>query len=239
MTELSCSDRALVEEATKKSGLIWVRGTDGPARALWHVWHEGAACLVGDGPGEQPLPAGLTDGGAAEVTVRSKDKGGRLVAWTARVVELAPGLRGVGGGGRRAEGQAAERAGRASAMTERWARECRVLRLEPTGESAARQLPDGLARRAAAADPRDHRRPIRPRCRGCCCGGEALKPGAGLMPARGDCRPQAERPRGRRAGDRRSDPGSATSGSCLRRSPRSRPCAGAFEARSPCPSPRA
>lgn len=46
--------RALVEEATKKSGLIWVRGT-GPARALWHVWHEGAAHLVGDGPGEQPL----------------------------------------------------------------------------------------------------------------------------------------------------------------------------------------
>ena len=35
--------------------------------------------------------AGLADGGTAEVTVRSKDKGGRLVAWTARVVELAPG----------------------------------------------------------------------------------------------------------------------------------------------------
>lgn len=44
-------DQALVEEATKKSGLIWVRGPEGPARALWHVWHEGAACLVGDGPG--------------------------------------------------------------------------------------------------------------------------------------------------------------------------------------------
>jgi hypothetical protein len=80
--------RALVEEATKKSGLIWVRG-DGPARALWHVWHEGAAYIVGDGPGEQPLP-GLVDGADAEVTVRSKDKGGRLVAWSARVSELAP-----------------------------------------------------------------------------------------------------------------------------------------------------
>lgn len=83
-------DRALVEEATKKSGLIWVTGSEGPARALWHVWHEGAACLVGDGTGEQPLP-GLTDGGPAEVTVRSKDKGGRLVSWAAKVVELAPG----------------------------------------------------------------------------------------------------------------------------------------------------
>lgn len=69
-------DQALVEEATKKSGLIWVRGAGEPAaRALWHVWHEGAACLVGDGPGEQPLP-GLVEGGSAEVTVRSKDKGG-------------------------------------------------------------------------------------------------------------------------------------------------------------------
>jgi hypothetical protein len=92
-------NRALVEEATKKSGLIWVRGgvpvLDGdavsaPTRALWHVWIEGAAYVVGDGPGEQPLP-GLLDGGDALVTVRSKDKGGRLVAWPAKVVELAPG----------------------------------------------------------------------------------------------------------------------------------------------------
>ncbi|MGP4091172.1 hypothetical protein, partial [Streptomyces sp. KR55] len=83
-------ERALVEEATKKSGLIWVKGPGAAARALWHVWHEGAACVVGDGPGEQPLP-GLADGAAAEVTVRSKDKGGRLVSWTAKVVELTPG----------------------------------------------------------------------------------------------------------------------------------------------------
>lgn len=67
--------QALIEEATKKSGLVWVQGPDGPARALWHVWHEGAACLIGDGPGEQPLP-GLADGAEARVTVRSKDKGG-------------------------------------------------------------------------------------------------------------------------------------------------------------------
>ncbi|HET6636726.1 MAG TPA: hypothetical protein VFH77_17045, partial [Streptomyces sp.] len=59
-------EAALVEEAAKKSALLWVRGPDGPARALWHVWHDGAACVIGDGPGEQPLP-GLTDGGPAEV----------------------------------------------------------------------------------------------------------------------------------------------------------------------------
>src|SRR5919106_743722 len=128
-------DQALVEEATKKSGLVWVKGPGGPGRALWHVWHEGAACLVGDGPGEQPLP-GLVDGSGAEVTVRSKDKGGRLVSWTAKVVELAPGSPGW-------ETTVAELKGKrlnapdGEAMPQRWARECRVLRLEPTGETAA------------------------------------------------------------------------------------------------------
>lgn len=124
-------DRALVEEATKKSALVWVSGPAGPSRALWHVWHEGAACLVGDGPGEQPLP-GLTDGGPAEVTVRSKDKGGRLVTWSATVVEAAP-------GSELWTATVAELKGKrlnapdGEAMPDRWARECRVLRLEPTG----------------------------------------------------------------------------------------------------------
>ncbi|MEU1279889.1 hypothetical protein [Streptomyces sp. NPDC005805] len=122
--------QALVEEATRKSGLVWVRG-DGPARALWHVWHDGAAHVVGDGPGEQPLP-GLADGGSAEVTVRSKDKGGRLVVWTASVRALEPGSEAWEAAvaelkGKRLNAPDAER------MTERWARECRVLRLEPRG----------------------------------------------------------------------------------------------------------
>ncbi|WP_251020391.1 hypothetical protein [Streptomyces sp. ISL-98] len=131
-------DQALVEEATKKSGLIWVQGT-GPARSLWHVWHDGAAYVVGDGPGEQPFP-GLADGGTAEVTVRSKDKGGRLVAWTATVTEHAAGTE-------EWEAAVAELKGKrlnapdAEQMTERWGRECRVLRLEP--REVAGQLPDG------------------------------------------------------------------------------------------------
>ncbi|WP_329220786.1 hypothetical protein OG352_28370 [Streptomyces sp. NBC_01485] len=138
--QLGLLDQALVEEATKKSGLVWVRGAGEPAaRALWHVWHEGAACLVGDGSGEQPLP-GLVEGGSAEVTVRSKDKGGRLVSWTATVVELASGSEAW-------EAAVAELKGKrlnapdGEAMTGRWARECRVLRLEPTG--GLLPLPDG------------------------------------------------------------------------------------------------
>ncbi|MDN0195580.1 hypothetical protein [Streptomyces sp. S.PNR 29] len=149
-------DRALVEEATKKSGLIWVKGPGVPARALWHVWHEGAACVVGDGPGEQPLP-GLTDGAEAEVTVRSKDKGGRLVSWTAKVVEPAP-------GSEQWEATVAELKGKrlnapdGEAMPERWARECRVLRLVPTGATAP--LPDGSLAEAPLPTPATTRQAI-------------------------------------------------------------------------------
>ncbi|MBZ6080098.1 hypothetical protein KVH15_03475 [Streptomyces olivaceus] len=147
--------QALVEEATKKSGLIWAKGPGVPARPLWHVWHEGAACVVGDGPGEQPLPA-LADGGTAEVTVRSKDKGGRLVCWSARVVELAPGSEAW------QEAVAALKGKRLNApdgepMTDRWARECRVLRLEPTGSTAP--LPDGALAEAPLPSPATTRQP--------------------------------------------------------------------------------
>ncbi|MFJ3232828.1 hypothetical protein [Streptomyces sp. NPDC086787] len=149
--------QALVEEATKKSGLIWVRGDGAPAaRAVWHVWHDGAVCLLGDGPGEQPLP-GLADGGRAEVTVRGKDKGGRLVTWTAAVTELTAGS---------AEWDAtvAELKGKrlnapdGEAMTGRWARECRVLRLTPTGDTAP--LPDGDLAASPLPSPATTRRPI-------------------------------------------------------------------------------
>ncbi|WP_405906758.1 hypothetical protein OG742_15065 [Streptomyces sp. NBC_00828] len=158
-------DRALVEEATKKSGLIWVRGNgvpvlhgqgDGaPSRALWHVWHDGGVCLIGDGPGEQPLP-GLVDGGDAVVTVRSKDKGGRLVSWAAKVVELTP-------ASPEWEEAVAELKGKrlnapdGEAMTGRWARECRVLRLEPTGGTS--ELPDGSLSAPPLPTPATTRQP--------------------------------------------------------------------------------
>ncbi|MFJ2928685.1 hypothetical protein ACIPIU_27200 [Streptomyces massasporeus] len=149
-------DQALVEEATKKSGLVWVQGPDGPARALWHVWHEGAACLVGDGPGEQPLP-GLADGAEAKVTVRSKDKGGRLVTWTARVAELAPGSEAWDAAVAELKGKRLN-APDGEAMPGRWAHECRVLRLEPTGATAP--LPDDSLSEPPLPSPALTRRPV-------------------------------------------------------------------------------
>ncbi|MCX4780856.1 hypothetical protein [Streptomyces sp. NBC_01264] len=152
---LSALDLALVEEATKKSGLIWVRGS-GADRGLWHAWVDGAAHVLGDGPGEQPFP-GLADGAAAEVTVRSKDKGGRLVAWTATVRELVPGSEPW-------EAAVAELKGKrlnapdSAEMTERWARECRLLRLEP--ESVRAALPEGSLAAAPLGSPATTRQPI-------------------------------------------------------------------------------
>ncbi|MFK4109242.1 hypothetical protein [Streptomyces sp. NPDC002176] len=128
-------DQALIEEATKKSGLIWVRGADAPAaRPVWHVWHEGAAVLVGDGGGEQPLP-GLTDGGAAEVAVRSKDKGGRLVTWWATAHRLDPASPEWEAAVAELKGKRLNAPG-AEEIPARWARECVVLRLVPTGAVA-------------------------------------------------------------------------------------------------------
>ncbi|MEW1694603.1 hypothetical protein ACIQCR_10325 [Streptomyces sp. NPDC093249] len=145
---------ALVEEATKKSGLVWVRGS-GPARALWHVWYDGAALLVGDGPGEQPLPD-LTDGGTAEVTVRSKDKGGRIVGWTAAVRELAPGTEEWDAAVAELKGKRLN-APDGEAMTARWARECRVLRLDP--RAVDEDLPDGSLAAVPLPSPATTREP--------------------------------------------------------------------------------
>ncbi|GAA2243421.1 hypothetical protein GCM10010145_07550 [Streptomyces ruber] len=149
-------ERALVEEATKKSGLVWVQAPGAPARPLWHIWHEGAACVVGDGPGEQPL-SGLADGGDALVTVRSKDKGGRLVTWEATVVELVPGSPEWGAAVAELKGKRLN-ARDGEAVTERWSRECRVLRLEPAGPT--RPLPGSSLAAPPLPTPATTRRPV-------------------------------------------------------------------------------
>lgn len=155
-------DRALIEETAKKSALLWVRGPEGPARGLWHVWHEGAVCVVGrasaepgpdrdPGRTEQPLAGlGLTDGGTATVTARSKDKGGRLVAWPARVVELTPHSEQWQATAEELKGKRLN-APDADTVLDRWSRECRVLRLEPAGPPL--RTPDGIPDDSSAAPP--------------------------------------------------------------------------------------
>lgn len=124
---------ALVEEATRRSGLVWVRPAGAPrALTAWHAWHDGCAWVVVGGA-EQELP-GLADAERAEVLVRSHERrGGLLVTWTAEVRRVEPGS---------PEWESAVPVLHAERLNapdgeqqpERWARESTVLRLRPTGE---------------------------------------------------------------------------------------------------------
>jgi hypothetical protein len=144
----------LIDEATKKSGLIWVNTAAGSS-PVWLVWHDGSAYVL-SGPGEQPCE-GLTEGGTATVTVRSKDKGARLVTWEASVSVVAPdGTEWAGVVpllmGKRlnlVDGEAA---------AQRWARDNTVHRLMPTGRlteapGATGTMPEGSLAAAPLPSP--------------------------------------------------------------------------------------
>ena len=161
MTEVSAEllDRALVEESAKKSGLVWVSTGSGGDRAVWHVWHEGAVVVVGEGA-EQPLH-GWAQGDTVTVTVRSRDTWGRLLAWPARVEELAAGSERWSAA---VEELKAKRLNSPDfgTVTERWARESRVLRFVPAGGISQRpgELPEESQAAAPVATSATTRQPI-------------------------------------------------------------------------------
>ncbi|SEK44546.1 hypothetical protein [Nonomuraea pusilla] len=117
-------DSAVVEEGARKSGVLWLT-LDRP-RLAWHVWHDGAIYLVAGG-GEQELP-GLDALDRVRVTLRSKDNGARLVEFDAAVSRVdqaaEPGA---------VAALAKERLNAADSehLTERWARDSLVVRLDP------------------------------------------------------------------------------------------------------------
>jgi hypothetical protein len=128
---------ALVAKATATSAVCWLRYGDDPgdagdlarSRLAWHVWHEGAALVVSGGT-EQALP-GIEVADEARVTVRSKDDGGRLVTWVARVEHVRHGS---------AQWREAAAAlaparlnGRAEDRLLLWAADSAITRLVPTG----------------------------------------------------------------------------------------------------------
>ena len=140
---------ALVEESAKKSGLLWVRATGRRHRAqpLWQIWHEGAIYVVTGGI-EQPAPEGLTD--RAFVTLRSKDKGSRLLTIEAEIEAVDPDSE---------EWSVvtpllvAKRLNLPDAESgpERWRRECVVYRLRPTDDVV--ETPDDPSTSSHAAAP--------------------------------------------------------------------------------------
>ena len=81
---------ALVAELGKKTAVSWLRyGAEaGPAHAAWHVWLDDALYVVSGGT-EQPLP-GIERATRVEVTMRSKENGGRLITWVADASRLTP-----------------------------------------------------------------------------------------------------------------------------------------------------
>lgn len=119
---------ALIAEATKRAGLIWITVPGGRPRPAWHVWRDAAYVLTG--PGEQDVP-GLAAAGQVTVEVPSKDTGGGLVCWTAQVSQVDP------GGTEWPAIIGALLAGRlnepAAAPAERWAAHGNVYRLTPGG----------------------------------------------------------------------------------------------------------
>jgi hypothetical protein len=123
---------ALVEEACRRSGVIWLQVEGGDrAHAAWHTWHDGAVHVV-TGGAEQPLPD-LAAAAHVRVTVPSKDTRARLVTWVAKATTLAPETE------EWATAAAALHATRLNApdgedQPARWARESTILRLEPTTE---------------------------------------------------------------------------------------------------------
>jgi hypothetical protein len=141
----------LIDEATKKSGLVWVNTAAGTS-PVWLLWHDGSAYVL-SGPGEQPCD-GLVDAGTASVTVRSKDKGARLVTWEARVMALDPAGESWAAVvplliGKRLNLVDPERA------AARWAAECAIHRLTPTGRliDSPEEMPHGSLATAPLPTP--------------------------------------------------------------------------------------
>jgi hypothetical protein len=136
---------ALIAEATKRAGLIWITvpgnggtgqgrtgqgstGQDRP-RPVWHVWRDAAYVLTG--PGEQDVP-GLGEASQVTVTVPSKDTGGLLLRWTADVSRVQPGSAEWSGIiGALLAARLNEPASPGESPAERWARAGQVYRLTP------------------------------------------------------------------------------------------------------------
>jgi hypothetical protein len=152
---------ALVEESTKRAGLIWVRreGSSDPPRPMWHAWVDGRVYLLTGGI-EQQMPPGIAEPEAtAEVTVASKDKGSRLVVWDAKVAVVLPGTEAWD------EAVPALQAKRLNspdgeAAPKRWAAECTVLRLTPIRDAIEDPDQRSTASHATAPPPTGATTPV-------------------------------------------------------------------------------
>ena len=138
----------LIDEVTKKSGLVWVQVPGRRPQPVWHLWHDGSAYVVSGGS-EQPDP-GLADTPLARVSVRSKDNGSRVVVWEAHVEPVQPDSERWTTVGPLLLAKRLNAPDGAAAPA-RWAAECRVYRLTPTGRLL--ETPDDPYPGSGAASP--------------------------------------------------------------------------------------
>ncbi|HEY6747887.1 MAG TPA: hypothetical protein VI357_19495 [Mycobacteriales bacterium] len=82
------ADPALIAEAARKAGVLWIAAPGRTPVPAWSVWRDGATYVL-TGPGEQSLP-GLAGAATCELTARSADTGGRIATWTATVTPVEP-----------------------------------------------------------------------------------------------------------------------------------------------------
>ncbi len=151
--------RALIAELAKKTGVSWLtyerwngRAYERITQAAWHVWVDDALYVVSGGT-EQLLPA-LEHAERVEVTMRSKENGGRLLTWVAEASAVLP------------EDERWEPVTAAlvsdrlnvpdlKTAADEWAKTARVTRLAPTGELV--EQPDALSTDAHLATPKPTR----------------------------------------------------------------------------------
>jgi hypothetical protein len=144
---------ALIAELGKKTSVCWLRYAvyDDPAaeHAAWHVWHDDGLLLVSGGE-EQRLPL-ISETERVEVTMRSKDNGGRLITWVGSPSRVLPTSEAWEAA---AAALASERISipSLSETPKVWATDSVVTRIEPTGEVL--EVPGDLSSSSHAAMPR-------------------------------------------------------------------------------------
>lgn len=124
-------EQPLVDEAMKKAAVAWVRVGAEPAKAVWCMPAEGSLWVV-TGPGEQQIP-GLDGASDVVVTLRGSH-GGRIVSWPATVTGLEPGTEQWDEVAPQLAGKRLNASGESAAVVTRWAEECRIHQLTPSGE---------------------------------------------------------------------------------------------------------
>jgi hypothetical protein len=142
------ANNPLITEAMKKAVIAWLGVSELTPYPVWCLWIDDSLYVV-SGPGEQPAP-GLAHASTVAVTARG-DHGGRIVTWRARAERVRPETDAWAAAVPQLAAKRLNSTG-ADVLARRWATDCVVSRLVPTGD-APEGLPDGSLATTPAATP--------------------------------------------------------------------------------------